>query len=128
MYYESWMVQSSNKHIGALGEQLASQYLSSKQYHIIERNAHSRWGELDIVVKKDGKIIFIEVKTRTSFQKGRPYEAVSYGKLKRLFRTIQYYILTHNLEKRKFQLDVIGIVLNPDRSVKELKHYENVGL
>ncbi len=118
----------ANKVVGEIGEQYASQYLSSHGYHIIERNANSRWGELDIVAEKDNKIIFVEVKTRSDLRMGRPYEAVSFGKLKRLYRTIQHYILIHNLEKRKFQLDVIGIILNPDRSVNELKHYENIGL
>jgi len=118
----------TNQSTGAYGEQLASQYLSSHGYHIIERNANSRWGELDIIGEKDKKIVFVEVKTRSDLRMGKPYEAVSYGKLKRLFRTIQHYILIHHLEKRKFQLDVIGIVLNTNKSLKELKHYENVGL
>jgi len=118
----------TNQSTGAFGEQLASQYLSSHGYHIIERNANSRWGELDIVVEKDNKIIFIEVKTRSDLRMGRPYESVGFGKLKRLFRTIQHYILIHHLENRKFQLDVIGIILNTDRSIKELRHYENVSL
>jgi len=117
---------SSNKATGALGEQLASQYLTNHGYHIIERNANSRWGELDIVAEKNNRVIFIEVKTRTDLRMGRPYEAVGRGKLRRLYRTIQHYILIHNLEKKKFQLDVIGIVLNQDKSDQELKHYENV--
>jgi len=118
----------TNQSTGTYGEQLASQYLSSHGYHIIERNANSRWGEIDIVAEKNRQVIFVEVKTRSNLHMGKPYEAVSYGKLKLVFRTIQHYILIHNWEKRKFQLDVIGIVLNADRSVKELRHYENVGL
>lgn len=110
-----------------MGEQFASQYLSSQGYHIIDRNANSRWGELDIVAEKESKIIFVEVKTRSNTLKGKPYEAVSFGKIKRLYRTIQYYILIHQLEKRAHRLDVIGIILNSDKSVQELKHFENVG-
>ncbi|PJC30669.1 YraN family protein [Candidatus Roizmanbacteria bacterium CG_4_9_14_0_2_um_filter_39_13] len=118
---------SENKVTGAIGERYAAEYLQSHGFRIIEMNANSRWGELDIVAEKEGKIIFVEVKTRSNTLKGKPYEAVSYGKLKRVYRTIQHYILVHELEKRAHRLDVIGIVLNPDKSVQELKHFENVG-
>lgn len=116
-----------NKQTGFIGEQYAADYLQSKGYRILVQNYTSRWGELDIIVELNNKIIFIEVKTRRDTRRGMPYEGVTRSKLNHLRRTIQYYILSNNLEKRKHQLDVIGIILKPDNSVEELKHYENVG-
>ena len=113
---------------GAYGEQLAVEYLESQSYKIIDRNAYSRWGEIDIVSEKKNKIHFVEVKTRFHMRQGMPYEAVRIPKLTHLMRTIQYYILKNNLHTRKFQLDVISIILLPDSSVKELKLYENIAV
>ena len=69
-----------NKVTGSIGERIATEYLQKKGYHIIECNAYSRWGEIDIVAEKQNIIIFIEVKTRKSLKQGKPYEAVSYQK------------------------------------------------
>ncbi len=117
---------SYNKFTGGIGEILAIDYLLKKGYIIVDQNVFSRWGEIDIVARKGDKIHFVEVKTRISTRQGVPYEAVRIPKLFHLMRTIQHYIKTHNLNNYRFQLDVIAIILNPDRSVNELKHYENV--
>lgn len=111
---------------GAIGEEYAAEYLKKQEYRIIGHHVTSRWGELDLIAEKNGKISFIEVKTRSDLRKGRPYEAVNYRKLKHLTRTIQYYVHANRLERRKCQLDVIGILLNPDQTLRELRHYENV--
>ena len=117
---------SHNKSVGAGGEAFARNYLDKIGYIIIDTNVYSRWGEIDIVAKKGVKIYFIEVKTRHFMRQGLPYEAVRIPKLFHLMRSIQHYIKTHNLDKYRFQLDVIAIILNHDQSLKELKHYENV--
>ena len=118
----------NNKQTGAIGEQYASDYLHNKGYRILVQNYTSRWGELDIIAQFHNKIIFVEVKTRRDTRRGMPYEGVTRSKLHHLHRTIQYYILINKLEKRKHQLDVVGILLKPDNSIDELKHYENVEL
>jgi len=117
---------SNNKLIGSIGEKYAANYLQDNGYLIIEINYNSRWGELDIITEHNGKVVFVEVKTRRDTRRGMPYEGVTRSKLHHLHRTIQYYILSNKLEKKKHQLDVIGILLKPDNSVEELKHYENI--
>lgn len=119
---------NTNRSVGIIGEDLAAQYLLDNDFYILKRNATSRWGELDIVAEKEGKIYFIEVKTRISTRQGSPYEAVEYFKVKKLTRTIQYFVLANKLQGRKLQLDVISIELNYDYSLKKLKRYENVGI
>jgi len=115
-----------NKHTGFIGEQYAASYLQNHGYQILELNATSRWGELDIIAQKENTVIFVEVKTRKSNRQGKPYEAVQNFKLRHLLRTIQYYIHVNRLQNRKFRMDVISIVLNLDDTVHELKHYENL--
>lgn len=116
---------SNNKNTGNIGEEIAANYLRGLGYSIMTRNSTSRWGEIDIIAKKRGTIHFIEVKTRKSRRHGKPVEAVTSQKLKKLLRAIEFYILSHNLSNNKFQIDVIGIVLAQDNKIIEMKYYAN---
>ena len=55
---------SEKRQFGDLGEKIAEDYLLKKQYKIIGRNYWKPWGEIDLVARKDNKLIFVEVKTR----------------------------------------------------------------
>lgn len=112
--------------VGKLGEKLALDFLKEREYEILERNFRSRFAELDIVAKKDGKITFFEVKTRIGTVKGKPYEAVNYHKIIHLKRAIEYFLLKYKIKNYKLSLDLISIILNSDLSVKEIKIYENI--
>lgn len=119
------------KHIGSIGEQLASDYLAEKGYSLIARNVTSRWGELDIIAKHGSRVVFVEVKTRVGTSKGKPYEAVGYHKLQHLMRSAQYYLKAHPFPDCSYAIDVISIVLTYDSlsasyRILELKHYENI--
>ncbi len=121
-------IVDTNQHIGAIGEDMATQYLQNNGYLIRDRNVYSRWGEIDIVAYKKNKVHFIEVKTRVHTKYGLPYEAVRIPKLAHLMRSIKFYILENHLHTHKFQLDVISILLTKDKSLLELKVYENVSV
>ncbi|MFN4212797.1 MAG: YraN family protein [Microgenomates group bacterium] len=116
-----------NKNIGKIGEEIATSFLTKKGFKIIDRHVTSHWGEIDIIAKKDGnKISFIEVKTRVGENKGKPYEALTFYKIKSLRRAIDYYLLKNNLKNYKLSLDVVSIVLDKGLKVKELKFFENI--
>lgn len=116
----------SNSSVGRLGEDKATSYLLSQGYSILQRNYRTKLGELDIVAKKQGIIIFCEVKTRIGDSKGKPYEAVDKRKLQHLYRACQLYVLQNKLKNAKLSLQVISIELNWDLSVKSLQMYEVV--
>ena len=65
-----------SKELGRCGERLAAGYLSSHGYSVLEMNYRCRFGELDIVARRDDMVIFAEVKTRRSGRFGRPGGAV----------------------------------------------------
>ena len=54
------------KKLGTWCESLALEYLSAKGYQLLDRNFHSRYGELDLIMKVDDVLIAVEVKTRRS--------------------------------------------------------------
>ncbi len=115
-----------NSTLGKFGEDLATTFLIDKGYLIRHKNYTCQWGELDIVCEKDKRIIFIEVKTRISTKQGAPHESLTKMKNRHLMRSMRYYIRQFRLNDWKLALDVVSITLNRDKSIKELKHYENL--
>ncbi|HAA2046827.1 TPA_asm: hypothetical protein GD813_03985 [Campylobacter jejuni] len=47
---------------GILGEDKACKFLKKQGFEILKRNFHSKFGEIDIIAKKDEILHFIEVK------------------------------------------------------------------
>ena len=114
--------------IGKLGEQIACIYLQKKGYKIIERNFRCKTGEIDIIASRpNNSISFVEVKCRVGKNHGMPYESVTSGKQKRLYSAIQLYILQNKLSESKLNIEVISIILNPDKSIGEIKHFDDLG-
>jgi len=120
------MPLSSKKLVGKIGEEMALSYLKEKGYQLLEKNFYCRWGEIDLIFKKEDKIIFVEVKTRVGDKKGKPYEAVNFYKIKDLKRAINFYLLKKNYVQYKLSLEIVSVVLNSDLSLKEIKHFSEV--
>src|SRR5688572_28255294 len=78
--------------LGDRGEMIAAGYLSRNGYKILEKNYRCKLGELDIICQKDGRIFFLEVKTRTTNQFGRPEESVGFLKQKKLIDLAKWYL------------------------------------
>ncbi|MGC8501524.1 YraN family protein [Desulfurella sp.] len=95
-------------------EQIAAKYLQQKGYSILVRNFSYRGGEIDIIAKKDFKIVFIEVKGRNSSLFGNAKEAVNYKKQERIKEGAKLFMLKHNLNENEFEIsfDVISIENN----------------
>ena len=63
--------------MGAWGEDLALRYLIKHGYRLVERNYRTRRGEIDLIVRKEEALVFVEVKLRSSTSFGDPLEAVT---------------------------------------------------
>ena len=71
-------------------EALAADHLAGRGYEILCRNFRVASGEIDIVAKHDGYIVFIEVKYRSGVHKGLPEEAVDVRKQ----RQVRFDVIT----------------------------------
>ena len=82
------MTSLSRAEIGALGERLAVDHLTSLGLRVLTRNWRCRYGELDVIAADDTArtVVFVEVKTRTSDQFGGVSQAVTPVKVRRLRR------------------------------------------
>ena len=62
---------------GKAGEDHIAAWLEKQGYEILARNFHSRYGEIDIIAKREPYIAFVEVKARTERSLVSPFEAVT---------------------------------------------------
>lgn len=111
--------------IAKIGEKLAYNYLINNQYSIINTNVKYREGEVDIIALKDKQLIFVEVKTRTSWKFGYPEESLNCRKRQRFEAVIRRYILETNYQG-DWQADLIAIDLQGNKA--KLRHYQSVEL
>jgi putative endonuclease len=93
---------------GAEGERLAAKYLKKKGYTILEQNYRSPLGEIDIIATCQNKLIFVEVKRRSSARFGKGYEAVTRRKQQQIIKTANHYLKYHNFNLL-CQFDIISI-------------------
>ena len=112
------------KQKGRFGEKKAMTYLINHGYTIVDINYYCRYGEIDIIAKKSGIFIFVEVKTRSTGAFGTPAESVSFIKQKRMIQSVQDYVQRNKIENYPLQLDVIEVFLLEGNTVK-INHIKN---
>lgn len=117
--------QWSNRRKGSLGEGIAVKYLVSMSFVILHRNYSTPFGEIDIVAKKNGYTVFVEVKTRTSFDFGSPLLSVTRAKQRSIRNNVLYYMKRHGTSDEPSRIDVIGIVLDINGKLLTMEHIEN---
>ena len=108
--------------LGQTGEDLAALYLTQNGYQILDHNWNLHRGcELDIVARKDNKLHFIEVKTRTSDKYGEPQTAINYKKIRNIAKAIRQYCYQRRFFNIESQIDSIAIIYRADNDY-DLKH------
>lgn len=112
--------------LGQLGEKLACDFLKKRGYQIIDQNYRTRGGEIDIVAKEGKTVVFVEVKTRKSAAFGYPEEAIDERKRHKLAMTAECYLIEHRLHDADYRIDAIGIEMEPDGRLRDLRHETDV--
>lgn len=121
--------------IGRIGETVACEFLMKRGFAILGRNYRKKWGEIDIIARKNGIIRFVEVKTVSRENINSishendgyfPEENVHPWKLKRLYRAIESYLSEKKLEENEWQLDVLAIFLDKKDRKARARFTENV--
>ena len=109
--------------LGKTGEDLACRELEHRGYAILARRYRRRGGELDIVARHGGALVFVEVKARRDRAFGDAAEAVGYAKRRRMVRLALDYVVEHGIVNCPCRFDVVSIQLESGRPVVEV--FEN---
>lgn len=101
--------EDDRRKTGAFYERKAGEYLQEQGYEILEYNYRCRAGEIDIIARDRGYLVFCEVKYRKDQKKGTPLEAVTLKKQRTISRCAMFYIMERGLDGQPCRFDVVGI-------------------
>jgi putative endonuclease len=101
--------------LGKRGENLACQFLRKNGYKILYRNFRGRTGgEIDVVCRDRDTLVFVEVKTRTGEDFGRPFEAIDRDQRKRITRGGLAWLRLLDDPDILFRFDVVEVIMAGD--------------
>lgn len=118
------MLKGTAHEKGALGEQLACDFLVNKGYSILKRNYRIRGGEIDIIAQDSNDLVFVEVKLRHSSRYGYPEEAVSYSKRSKILKAMRSYLCIAHARYSCIRFDIIA--LEKKENVVTIRHIKNI--
>lgn len=134
------MTRTYKQALGARGEQIAADFLQAQGYIILDRNARTPYGEIDLVALQNPSeaveqqkafqenpptVVFVEVKARTTSAYGLPEEAITTQKKAHLLAAIQAYMQAHPDLPGCWRLDVLAIRFQSGHTEPEIVHFEN---
>ena len=106
--------------LGKSGEDLACRELERRGYAIVARRFRVRSGELDIVARDGGVLVFVEVKTRAGRRFGSAAEAVTAAKQRRIARLAHEYLLRHRMSDCPCRFDVVSVQIDAGTPAVEI--------
>jgi putative endonuclease len=98
--------------LGKMGEELAVTQLRTMKYQILERNYRCLLGEMDIIAREKGSLVFVEVKTRATKDFGGPAAAVHERKQRQLSRIALLYLNQKKIRDVPARFDVVAVDLS----------------
>lgn len=107
----SWINPNTSHARGRVTEAFAEKYLIEQGLTPIDRNIHCRQGEIDLVMRDDDIIVFVEVKYRKNNNFGRAIEAVSIAKQNKIRHCVAFFFQQANLNEYNTpcRFDVIAL-------------------
>src|SRR5580700_1818748 len=102
----------NTQQLGELAEQKASIYLQAQGFRLLEQNYHCRYGEIDLIMRDQDDIVFIEVRSRSRSDYGNAAETVNHNKQKKLIKAATLFLQKKEwLYKVNSRFDVVAIQL-----------------
>jgi len=115
----------NKRETGIMGEKIACGFLENNGYKIIETNYRCRNGEMDIVARQRDTLVFIEVRTKKSYNFGTPEESITEKKKERLRIVAEQYQLDHTGLPKDWRIDLVAIQMNSNGKVCRVELIEN---
>jgi len=113
-----------SKHLqtGREGEQKAANWLIQRGFEVLERNYRFGKAEIDLIVRKEKLLVFVEVKTRSGTSHGMPEVAVNATKAALIVSAAEHYLEAMNWP-HEIRFDIISILIQGQRD--QIEHLED---
>ncbi len=108
--------------LGQLGEEAAARYLVLHGYNIRERDWRLGHRDIDIIAEKQGILVMVEVKTRSSEDYGNPEESVDDDKTRNLIEAANVYVRQNKIDMA-IRFDIVAVV--KEGTSYRIRHYLN---
>ncbi|MGI5898434.1 MAG: YraN family protein [Christensenellales bacterium] len=108
---------------GKVGENIAREFLLSAGMELLEQNFRAPGGEVDLIMREGGTIVFVEVKTRVYAGDLSAYQAIDAGKRARISKAALYYINSRGFFETACRFDAVIIIGQPPQT--RIDHYKN---
>lgn len=115
-----------NKEVGALGEQLAKEYLVRQGYKVLEQNLKTSYKEVDLIVGKKNLLVFVEVKTRTSRIFGGAEDTMTGKKIRNLKQAAGRYLNNKKVFFKNIRFDFIAVDIDSYKKTSKISHYQDI--
>lgn len=117
--------KAARQGLGRTGERLAAERLERCGYHILERNFRCPYGEIDLIAEQQQDLVFVEVKTRRGNAYGRPEEAVTVHKQRKIVQVALYYLDMYSCSERSWRVDVVAVQMSVNGKLEEIRIYKH---
>lgn len=125
---------AEHNEIGKIGENITKRFLMKHGFEVIETNYRTRYGEIDIIAKKDNILRFVEVKSVKvrDFQHleklpVKPEDNLTKEKWSKLLISLEIYLQHKNISKEtSSQIDLACVYINTETREGKVVLMENV--
>lgn len=106
-------IRTPRQRAGQKAELAAEKHLVAQGCTIVARNARYKEGELDLIARERGVVVFVEVRMRSGNRFGGAAASVDRFKQKRLMRAAQHWLLANFGERwPACRFDVVTVDAN----------------
>jgi putative endonuclease len=104
----------ARQQLGQRGEDLACAALEARGYAVLHRRYRTRYGEIDIVARHGGVLVFVEVRARGSGRFGHAAESVTAQKQHRVAAMAESYLGREGAATSLCRFDVVAVETDVD--------------
>ena len=113
------------RELGAFGERVAAHRLEAAGLEIVDRNARTASGEIDLVARDGEDVAFVEVRTRRA-DRGTAAESLDDRKLRRMWRCAMEYCEAQGLDPERVRIDLVSLDIGSRDSVAHIEHFRGL--
>lgn len=118
-------IRENKKELGTFGERLVLREYVHAGFDLLQHQYRCRYGEIDLIFRKEGGIYFVEVRTKTTLHYGTAEESIIEQKKKRIKKVAEYFLYAKRVTCQFIQFDVVSVFIDKQQKTATLRRYPN---